>query len=86
MAPHAPLCLPCSPVAVSFPPCVHSLMLARCCSVPAATRRECLGLWTNTFGDLLQEEKIEWRGKGEGSGRPPERPICWLPFLGCIYL
>lgn len=49
-------------------------------------RRECVGLWTNTFGDLLQEEKIEWRGRGEGSGRLLERPICWLPFLGCVYL
>lgn len=54
--------------------------------LPAAMRRECVGLWTNTFGDLLQEEKIEWRGRGEGSGRLLERPICWLPFLGCVYL
>ena len=45
-----------------------------------------MGLWTNSFGDLLQEEKIEWQGGGGSTGRLLARPICWLPFFGCIYL
>ncbi|PRW33720.1 Solute carrier family 35 member G1 [Chlorella sorokiniana] len=36
-----------------------------------ATRRECVGMWTNAYGDLLQEEKIEWQGNAAGAGRSP---------------
>ncbi|KAI7840926.1 hypothetical protein COHA_005357 [Chlorella ohadii] len=52
-----------------------------------ATRRECVGAFTNSYGDLLQEEQVEWQqSAGSGSGRLLARPICWLPFFGCIYL
>lgn len=63
-----------------------SLCCAPRTALPAATRRQCVELFTSTYGDLLQEEAVVWQRRGAASGRLLDRPVCWLPFLGCVYL
>ena len=45
----------------------------------AAKRRRCAADFTAMYGDLLsQAEPVMF-----DASRP--RPVCWLPFLGCVY-
>ncbi len=78
-------CHPAAPaVRLRSPPCLSQPL-----NHPslAATRRECVGAFTNSYGDLLQEEHLEWQQSArKGTGRLLARPICWLPLFGCIYL
>ncbi|EFN53696.1 hypothetical protein CHLNCDRAFT_136508 [Chlorella variabilis] len=52
-----------------------------------ATRRQCVAQFGEWYGrDLLQTERVEWELGGSAGGRLLSRPLCSLPFMGCVYL
>lgn len=73
------------PVACCLPPsCSH---IAFQNTLAAATRRQCVAQFGEWYGrDLLQTERVEWELGGSAGGRLLSRPLCSLPFMGCVYL
>jgi hypothetical protein len=60
--------------------------LAPSLSPAAAKRRQCVAQFSAWYGTgLLQAQSVE-RDRGSSRWRLLVRPLCSLPFLGCVYL